>query len=352
MTITLENKHLVLGAASLIATFQLYRTFSTIFANTKPTKHTNGFSVQVERGLGSLDPDSELGKGANEVYPPDAFEGGSDVRLPNGRVKYYLLGPEEGEKIVLVHGFSSPCLVWRELGTSLANAGFRVLMYDHYGRGYSDHPIVPYNGPLYTTTLALLMNHVGFEKAHICGYSMGAPITISFADIFPHMVSKIILLAPAGLMDPTPFRLTRQIDPTSFIEAPSWLKKIMRPSGPVNYDANSMPENVKMLAKLGEIQSQRPPFVHALLSTLREGILFDQDEIYKAIGRRRSNPIHIIWGTDDKIVPYSLSERMLEYLPSANLDTIEGAGHDLVISSAEHVQKSIIDFLNERNERE
>lgn len=45
-------------------------------------------------------------------------------------------------------------------------------MYDHYGRGYSDHPIVPYNGPLYTTTLALLMNHVGFEKAHICGYSM------------------------------------------------------------------------------------------------------------------------------------------------------------------------------------
>lgn len=101
MTITLENKHLALGAASLLATFQLYRTFSSIFANTKPTKHTNGFSVQVERGLGSLDPDSELGKGVNEVYPPDAFEGGSDVRLPNGRVKYYLLGPEEGDKVGL-----------------------------------------------------------------------------------------------------------------------------------------------------------------------------------------------------------------------------------------------------------
>lgn len=99
MPITLENKHLALGAASLIASFQLYRAVAALFANTRPATHSNGFSVQVERGLGSLDPDSELGKGVNEVYPPDAFEGGSDVRLPNGRIKYYLLGPESGERV-------------------------------------------------------------------------------------------------------------------------------------------------------------------------------------------------------------------------------------------------------------
>ena len=58
------------------------------------------------------------------------------------------------------------------MATSLAKSGYRVLMYDHYGRGYSDHPLVAYNGPLYTTTLALLMHHVGFERATICGLSM------------------------------------------------------------------------------------------------------------------------------------------------------------------------------------
>lgn len=77
----------------------------------------------------------------------------------------------------------------------------------------------------------------------------------------------------------------------------------------MNYNANEMPDNLKMLAKVGTwcsnaqtntlqmstIQGQRTPFVYALLSTLREGILFDQDEVFKALGKRVDTKIHIIW---------------------------------------------------------
>ena len=99
MAITFDNKHCVIAAASLLASFHLYRTVAALFANAPPTTPSNGFSVQVERGLGELDPESELGKGVDEVYPPDAFPGGSDVRLPNGRIKYFLLGPADGKKV-------------------------------------------------------------------------------------------------------------------------------------------------------------------------------------------------------------------------------------------------------------
>lgn len=43
---------------------------------------------------------------------------------------------------------------------------------DLYGRGYSDAPSVTYDVNLYTTQLALLLQYIGWEKAHIVGFSM------------------------------------------------------------------------------------------------------------------------------------------------------------------------------------
>lgn len=68
-----------------------------------------------------------------------------------------------------------PSLVWELVAKRLATAGFRVLIYDLYGRGYSEAPdalSTPYNTELYITQLALLMQAVGWRKARIVGLSM------------------------------------------------------------------------------------------------------------------------------------------------------------------------------------
>ena len=89
-----------------------------------------------------------------------------------------------------MHGLSIPAIIWKDVAPQLAAKGFRVLVYgtsivlyisprtfnlfglDLYGRGYSDAPQVPYNAGLYTTQLALLMQHVHWGKAHIVALSM------------------------------------------------------------------------------------------------------------------------------------------------------------------------------------
>lgn len=43
---------------------------------------------------------------------------------------------------------------------------------DLFGRGYSDAPNMAYDAGLYTTQLALLMQYVRWENAHIVGFSM------------------------------------------------------------------------------------------------------------------------------------------------------------------------------------
>lgn len=47
---------------------------------------------------------------ANLPYPPDALPGARDVTSPYGTVRIYEWGPEEGGKVLLVHGISTPCV--------------------------------------------------------------------------------------------------------------------------------------------------------------------------------------------------------------------------------------------------
>ena len=65
---------------------------------------------------------------------------GDFIRLSDGYTHYQWAGPEDGQVVVLLHGFSVPYFLWDYVFKDLSEAGFRVLRYDLYGRGYSDPP--------------------------------------------------------------------------------------------------------------------------------------------------------------------------------------------------------------------
>ncbi len=72
-----------------------------------------------------------------------------------------------------------------------------ILLFDLYGRGYSDSPGTNHDEALFTTQLALVMDHVGWHSAVIVGKSLGGAIAASFASYFPQRTEKLILVAPA-----------------------------------------------------------------------------------------------------------------------------------------------------------
>lgn len=43
-------------------------------------------------------------------YPPDYLPGARDVSSPYGTIRVYEWGPEDGRKVFLVHGISTPCI--------------------------------------------------------------------------------------------------------------------------------------------------------------------------------------------------------------------------------------------------
>ncbi|CCM01946.1 uncharacterized protein FIBRA_04019 [Fibroporia radiculosa] len=139
------------------------------------------------------------------LYPENTFPNGAYVQLPHGKTRYWLLGPEGGTKLVLIHGLSTPAITWIEIGPYLASRGFRVLIYDLYGKGYSEAPQTTYHTSLFVSQLALLMQYIRWDSAHITGFSMGGAIAAAFAATLPHLVEgKVILMSSAGVHELPP----------------------------------------------------------------------------------------------------------------------------------------------------
>lgn len=94
-------------------------------------------------------------------------------------------------QVVLIPGLSMPTNILSLLVPHLTQNGFRVMLYDIYGRGYTEAPSITetrYTSEMYVTQLALLMDHIGWEKAAIFGASVVRGISCSCSSLPPLII--------------------------------------------------------------------------------------------------------------------------------------------------------------------
>ncbi|MCH8204249.1 MAG: alpha/beta hydrolase [Candidatus Hydrogenedentes bacterium] len=101
----------------------------------------------------------------------DFFTTSDDVKI-----HYYTMG-DSGTWVVLIHGFMDTAKrMWINTGIAgLLAENHRVVALDNRNHGQSDKPAP--NGPGRAEDVLELMDHLGIEKAHIHGYSMGGGMT-------------------------------------------------------------------------------------------------------------------------------------------------------------------------------
>ncbi|KAL5333834.1 Alpha/Beta hydrolase protein [Aspergillus crustosus] len=151
---------------------------------------------------------SNSNAGSNHPLPLDVLPGARDVQTPYGSIRVYEWGPETGPKVLLVHGITTPCISLGGLAHALVDRGCRVMLFDLFGRGYSDSPSdLPQDDRLFATQIFLALSSsslswTGSDSGKFClvGYSLGGGIAASFASFFPQLLSSLVLLAPAGLI--------------------------------------------------------------------------------------------------------------------------------------------------------
>jgi pimeloyl-ACP methyl ester carboxylesterase len=94
-----------------------------------------------------------------------------------------LMGPEDGDLVVLISGAGAPAQFWpRTFCEGLAERGFRVVRYHHRDTGHSTHLDEPYPiGELVDDLGAIIARFHDDGPVHLVGHSMGGFIAQLFA---------------------------------------------------------------------------------------------------------------------------------------------------------------------------
>lgn len=275
-------------------------------------------------------------------------EGVRFVTLSEGVTRYEWRGPSEGPTVVLVHGFTGPGAVWNHNIEALAEAGFHVLRYDLFGRGYSDRPHLRYTAEVFDQQLIDLLEHFEVEeKINLVGLSMGGAITAHFVDRHPERVNCFALLAPAGFnLDVPPLY--------AMLRWPGVGEWILKAFGdaklPTALERMGVPEGAPYRDEfLGQLRYQG--FKRALLSTYRNNPLLNLRPVYERVGET-AIPALLIWGDEDHVVPFDHHEHVEETIPHVEFHAIEGGSHMANYQLPEVVNPILIDFLQRHTEQQ
>ncbi|CAK7564417.1 MAG: hypothetical protein SEPTF4163_002308 [Sporothrix epigloea] len=152
-----------------------------------------------------------------------------------GSIRVYEFGPVSGRKVILVHGISTSCQTLGRVARQLVDsAGCRVMLFDLFGRGFSDGVgDLPHDARLYCSQMLCALASsplpwTGKSAFDVIGYSMGGGVAVHFATAFPDMIRSLILLAPAGLIRPERFGVAARLIFTSGIVPERLLANVTR----------------------------------------------------------------------------------------------------------------------------
>ena len=84
--------------------------------------------------------------------------------------------------------------------------------------------------------------------------------------------------------------------------------------------------------------------LYAWLSTMRHFPIQELESSYRAVGDLNT-PVLIVWGKEDRVLPFATTEKVMAAIPHAELLAVEQAGHASHYEKRDVVNAAILDFL-------
>lgn len=272
---------------------------------------------------------------------------GKLATLSQGITHYRWFGPEDGPMVVCVHGQTTPSDAYLAIAEKLAAKGYRVLIYDIYGRGYSSDGNGPQTRDFLIRQLEDLLADQGVTgKFAIMGYSMGGIIAPIYTKRHPDRVSSVTLLVPGGFWWAEKFsRWTKFVTLHPFLA--DWVYAV-RGSQILRIGIESSLGEKIDVSNIHQIQLDqlnRRGFRRAVSSALTRDTFFgDNQAVHRAI-EKAGIPVLGIWGGQDDVIPPQRAEVLTAWNSHARNICVEGAGHGLPYTHSDEVVAAFEEFV-------
>ena len=235
------------------------------------------------------------------------------------RLRYVERGT--GAPVVLVHGFTANIeRAWIDTGVlpDLAR-DYRVIALDLRGHGKSDkpHDASAYE-PMATDVIALL-DHLGIERAHLVGYSLGGIIAAKLLTTHPQRFRSAVLGAAAHRRSRSE-RSDREADAAAREIEAGVYRALVVSTAPTD---EPPPSEELILRRSREISHVNDRAAHAALMRSRRALLVTDAEVSKI-----TVPTLAVVGAADPALPRI--KAMQAIWPALELEVVPGAAHPTV----------------------
>lgn len=236
-----------------------------------------------------------------------------------------------GPTLVLLHGAGDQAGTWYNVAPTLTPQ-FHLLMPDLAGHGKS----APATGVLSLGTLLTALEQTlhaltsNDSKLVLIGNSLGAWMSMLYADKHPQRVSRVILI------DGGPIKGVSEIGlmPKNREEARRALDAVLDPSTPRR--PNFVLDDLVRFTNTGPISRLMAAGEQDMAKYLLDGKLANFQI-----------PVDLVWGASDRLVPLDYARKLQSQLPQATLTVIDRAGHAPQLERPHQLAKVLLQILGQ-----
>ena len=233
------------------------------------------------------------------------------------KIRYIDQGPRDGVPVVLIHGgFLNVEAQWAEPGVIDAlDDEYRVIAPDLRGHGMSDKPHDPGQyGNAFVDDVIRLLDHLGIEKAHIVGYSMGGRITFKLVADHPERVISAMPNGTDGEPISTVMLALMERVATSLEESGS-----IRPAlDHFNSDDSMTEEQIEQIVE--SIRATNDTKALAAVARSFQEFRLDRSKL-------EANPVPSLCVIGEHDPNRTVLEKTAAYMANLEVEIIEGANH-------------------------
>ncbi len=275
-------------------------------------------------------------------------------------------GREDGEPVILLHGFPEYWYGWRNQIPFLVEQGYRVIVPDQRGYNLSEKPqdIGAYRTSTLAADVIALMDHFGLQQVNLVGHDWGAAVAWMVATIYPDRLKKLVILNV-----PYPSIMARAFFSGNvsqllkswymfFFQMP-WLPEALLSVGGYDGFANAIRSSGKPdtfsdddMEKYKETWL-KPGAMTAMLNWYRAMLQGRGNNSSMASGERElpriTVPTLMLWGEKDIALEKSLAEESIQLCENGKIVFFPDATHWLQHDESAAVNQHIHEFLQQKN---
>jgi len=256
-------------------------------------------------------------------------------------------GDEDGQPVVLIHGYPLDGHSWEKQERVLLGAGYRVVSYDRRGFGQSSQPTIGYDYDTFAADLAALVDHLDLSNAVLAGFSMGTgEVTRYLSTYGSRRVAKAVLMGAIP-----PFLLKTPDNPEGVDKSVfDGIKEAVaadRPAYIKDFLDNFYNVDVLRPARISDQAWQSSFNVAVAASAFATYACVDTWLTdFRADLPRLDVPVLLAHGDADRILPYpATAARLPALIKDLTFVTVEGGPHNIAWTHPDVVNPALLDFL-------